>query len=268
MAEQTRTNNVPNLLQINLPDGNLVFNDVISTATLPSSELEKNISDLFGGAFDDFEGCKIEAQGNMGESLKCKLYFKPNMSKSDEGSYAVKVRGEISKNKPSSFSDMINTVNMLQTSKQFELEDIAKEILAEFLVIPNENAVVVDRYSTTLGKVVKVRLPKNWNPYTAEVVDQIQNTRFQNPYLVVTLELPLIVARMYGKKDEEEVKTMEGRVIPKDRYQYQVNIVRVINPTMKSYILEVRRMDINEINKLARSIGYGMVSGSIVMTRR
>lgn len=253
--------NVPKLAHIEVETD--TFNNVISTATLTSSSMEKKVSELFGGAFDDFEGCKIVP---VGEALKCKLYFKPCMAKTEDGVYAVKVRGEINKKKPSSFSEMVNVVNMMSTSKQFELEETAKELLSEFLVIPD--AVMVDRYNEELDKVVKVRLPKNWNMFTEEVTDVIQNTRFQQPYLVVTVDLVLLAAKIWGKKDAKEVEDMKGTGIPKDRYQYQVKVVKVLNPTMYSFILEVRRIDIREMNALAQSIGYGMVSGNLVMTRR
>lgn len=259
----TQNENVQKLVQVMLEEHES-FNNVISTSTVTSTSLEKTISELFGSTFADYEGCKIMP---VGETLKCKLYFKPVPTKGD-GLYAVKVRGEdVAFKKRSSLIDVVNTVNMLSTSKQFELEDIAKEILAEFLIIPD--AVVVDRFSEELGKTVKVRLPKNWNVYTEEITDVINGTRFQNPYLVVTLDLIPIVAKLYGKKDPDEVDEYASRgAIPRDRYQYAVNVVKVLNPTMLQYILEIRRIDIKEMNRLSQSIGYGMVQGSIVMTRK
>lgn len=267
MAEQKRDNTVKNLSQIKV-DEHCKFNNVISTCTLTSEVLEEKISDLFVGVFDDFEGCKIVPVGNPGqpEALKCEVYFKPNFNKGDEGVYAVKVRGEhIQQKKQSTLADMVRDVNFLSMSKQFELEDIAKELLAEFLII--YDAKVVDRYSPELGKEVKVRLPKNWGNYIKEVTDVIAHTKFQHPYLVVTLDLVPLVAKLYGKKDSEEVKELAGRGIPKDRYQYAVNIVKTLNPSIRQYILEIRRIDIREINALSQSIGYGMVTGNIVMTR-
>lgn len=263
---ETNTNKVPGLVQVKL-DRNLDFNNVISTATITSKDLELKIAELFSGTFSDFEGCKIIDGGNG--MMKCKLYFKPCPAKTEDGIYAVKVRGEDVTQKRKNFSlrDVVNTVNMLSTSKQFELEETAQEILAEFLIIPD--AKIVDRYNPDLGKVVKVRLPKNWNVYTEEITDVVNNTRFQNPYLAVTVDLIPIVAKLYGKKDQDEVDALSTRgAIPKDRYQYSANIVKVLNPTMLQYILEIRRIDINEMNRLSQSIGYGMVQGSIVMTRR
>lgn len=269
MAEQVKNTNVPKLTQVVL-DEYESFNNVISTATLSSSTLEKKIAELFGSTFVDFEGCKIVPVGTPnGETLKCKLYFKPCFSKGD-GVYAVKVKGEgISNNKgkKSNLLDLVNTVNMLAVSKQFDLEDVAKEILAEFLIIPDAN--IVDRYNEDIDKIVKVRLPKNWNNYTEEITDTINGTRFQNPYLVVNIDLVPVVAKMYGKKDQGELKAYADRgIVPKDRYQYAVNIVKVLNPTMRQYILEIRRIDIKEMEKLSQSIGYGMVTGNIIMTRR
>ena len=157
---------------------------------------------------------------------------------------------------------------MLATSKQFELEDTAKELLAEFLII--SNAKVVDRYDEEKDRIVKVRLPQNWNAFTEEITDTtIPNSRFVNPYLVVTLDLLPIIAKLYGKKDENEVKEFATRgAIPKDRYQYSVSIVKVLNPVMKSFILEIRRIDTKALNELGQSIGYGVMTGNIVMTRR
>ena len=261
------TTNVQELAQITIGETH-TFNNVISTSTLTSESLEGKISELFGSTFDDFEGCKIIQVGAPGQpdSLKCKLYFKPCINKGDDGVYAVKVRGEqIQQKRQSSLADMVNTVNMLAKSKQFELEDLAKELLAEFLII--HDAKFVDRYSPELDKVVKVRVPKNWNQYTEEVTDVIANTRFQNPYLVVTLDLVPIVAKMYGRKDPDEVASLNGRGIPKDRYQYSVNIVKTLNPNLRQYILEIRRIDIKEMNILSQSIGLGIQTGNIVMTR-
>lgn len=273
MADQKNTNankNVPKLVQVTL-DEHESFNNVISTATLSSTVLEKKIAELFGSTFVDFEGCKIVPMGTPGgEVLKCKLYFKPCFTKGD-GLYAVKVKGEgiAPRNKKANLLDLVNTVNMLSASKQFDLEDIAKEILAEFLVIPTNDANIVDRYNEDLQKVVKVRLPKNWAHYTEEITDVVGNTRFQNPYLVVNIDLVPTVAKMFGKKDSAEMKAFADRgIIPKDRYQYAVNIVKVLNPTMRQYILEVRRIDIKEMETLSQSIGYGMVTGNIIMTRR
>lgn len=269
-STEVKNTNVPKLVQLTVEPEQ--FNNVIETSTLTSSALEKKVAELFGSVFADFEGCKIVPTGNPGQpdTLKCKLYFKPSMAKTEDGLYAVKVRGEnIANKRPKDFSlsDMVNTVNMLSKSKQFELEDIAKEMLAGFLIVPD--AKIVDRYNEDLDKVVKVRLPKDWNVYTEEVTDVVGNTRFQNPYLVVNLDLVLIVALMYGKKDIAEIKELAkyGKT-PKDRYQYQVNIVKVLNLQTKSFILEIRRIDMNAMNELANSIGYGMMSGSIVMTRR
>ena len=274
-TEPTPTKNVPNvpkLLQLTM-DEKLSFNDIISTATVTSAVLEKKISELFGSVFTDFEGCKILPIQMAGqpETLKCKLYFKPVMTKGEEGFYAVKVRGEAippKKGKTVLVSEVVNTINMLATSKQFELEDTAKELLAEFLII--SNAKVVDRYDEEKDRIVKVRLPQNWNAFTEEITDTtIPNSRFVNPYLVVTLDLLPIIAKLYGKKDENEVKEFATRgVIPKDRYQYSVSIVKVLNPVMKSFILEIRRIDTKALNELGQSIGYGVMTGNIVMTRR
>lgn len=270
----TGENSTPKLAQIELTEA-VKFNNIIDTATVTSSELEKTIAELFGSTFVDFEGCKIMPVQQQGqpqpETLKCKLYFKPATVKGD-GLYAVKVRGEDSVNKGKSkvtdLSVLVNTINMYSKSKQFELEDMAKELLSEFLIIPD--AKTVYRYNEELGKEVLVRLPKNWNAFTEEISDTTVNPRFQNPYLAVTLDLLPLVAKLYGKKDPKEVKTLAARgIIPKDRYQYSVSIVKVLNAMTRSYILEIKRIDTKALNDLANSIGYGSVSGgSILMTRR
>lgn len=267
--KETQTTQVPPLMQLTVKEHE-EFNNVIATSTVTSANLEKKISNLFGSVFEDFEGCKIVTNPAIQGNLKVKLYFKPVMNKTEGGLYAVKVRGEgtakPTKGKPMLY-DVVNTVNMLATSKQFELEDTAKELLAEYLII--SDAKIVDRYSAELDKVVKVRLPKNWNVYVEEIVDPVGNTRYTNPYLAVTLDLLPIVAKLYGKKDESEIKEFATKgTTPKDRYQYAVNIVKVLNPTVGSYILEIRRIDSRSLNELAQSIGYGTVSGNIVMTRR
>lgn len=269
--KENNTKNVPNLVQIEVTEP-ASFNDVISTATVTSSNLEKKIAELFGSVFQDFEGCKITPVGVQGgEVLKCKLYFKPCFSKTDDGLYAVKVKGENinAPRKKSNLFDLVETVNALAISKQFDLEDIAKDMLASFINIAPNQAKVEDRYNEDYGKVVKISLPKNWNNFTTEITDTVNGTRFQNPYLVVDLDLIPIIATLYGKKDPEEVEKLAptGR-LPKNRYQYSVNIVKVLNPTMKQYILEIRRMDVKELEALSQNIGYGMVTGSIVMTRR
>lgn len=268
MAEQkintSNQHKVPKLVQLTLPEVE-PFNDVISTLTITSSRIEKKIAELFSSIFEDFDGCKI-VQNSINEPLKCKLYFKPCMNKG-EGLYAVKVRGEDIKNKRhvSSFSAMVNTVNMLAVSKQFELEDMAKEILADFVYASDVK--FEDRYNEELNKVVKIRMPKNWNPFLEEVSDVIAN-KYQTPYLAVNVDLTLLIAKLYGKKDPDEVKALQGRgMLPKDRYQYSVSIVKILNPSMRSYILEIKRMDIKALEELSQSIGYGAVTGSIVMTR-
>lgn len=270
MANIETTTNTKPLVQITLPK-NEEFNDVISTATLTSSTLEKKIAEFLGATFEDFEGCKIVPQGAPGQpsELKVKAYFKPCMSKVDNLLYAVKVRGEEAKVKGKNvgLSQVVNMVNQLSAAKQFDLEDIAKELLAEFLIIPDAN--IVDRFNEDLGKVVKVRLPKSWNAFTEEITDVVGATRFQTPYLVVTLDLRLIVAKLYGKKDEAEVKAFAARgAVPRDRYQYDVQIVKVINPTIKSFVLEVRRIDTKAMDALSQAMGYGMVTGNIVMTKK
>lgn len=267
--KETTTQNVPELVQLTVKEP-AKFNNIIATDTETSTKLEKKISNLFAAVFEDYEGCKIISNPAIQGNLKVKLYFKPVMNKSEGGLYAVKVRGEgvaTKTTKKPMLYEVVNTVNMLATSKQFELEDTAKELLSEFLII--SDAKIVDRYSADLDKVVKVRLPKNWNAYVEEIVDPIQNTRFTNPYLAVTLDLLPIIAKIYGKKDEEEIKDFASKgAIPKDRYQYSVNIVKVLNATVGSYILEIRRIDTRALNELGQSIGYGTVSGNIVMTRK
>ena len=270
MANQQNTNKVPELLQLTV-EKHSTFNDVISTATLSSSTLEKEISELFGATFDDYEGCKITPVGPPNQQvLKCRLYFKPAFTKSQDGFYAVKVRGENinnQKRKGSSLAELVSTVNQLAVSKRFDLEEDAKELLAEFLMI--SDARIVERFNVDLGKVVNVRLPKNWNQYTEEITDAMTGTRFQTPYFVVNLDLLPIVSKMYGKKDAAEVAKYASRgIIPKDRFQYAVNIVKVLNPTMKQFILEIRRIDIKQMESISQSIGYGMVTGNIIMTRR
>lgn len=273
MAKQDLNTNVPALVTLNVPEP-LPFNDVISTLTLTSQNFEKKISEFFKAVFADFEGCKIESMQIPGqpESTKVKLYFKPCTLKSDDSVYAVKIRGEKNaKNnmgKGINLSTIINTVNAINTAKQFELDEMAQEILSEYLFLSDSNAKFVDRYNEDMKKVVKVRLPKNWNLYTEEITDKVGTTGFQTPYLVVRLDLVPLVAKLFGTKDPEEEKKLaaEGR-IPRDRYQYSVNIVKVLNPTMKSYILEIRRVDKKSLDTLAQSIGYGMVTGNIVMTR-
>lgn len=269
MAEQTKNTNVPNNVKkvVKVTTEANEFNDIISTETLTSNNLEKKIAELFGSTFTDFEGCKIT---DIGAALKCKLYFKPCFSKGD-GLYAVKSRNEkIGASGKGRLYDFVNDVNMISASKQFDLDDLAKEILAEFVIIPdNRDARFVDRYDEDLEKIVKVRMPKNWNNYLEEVTDVVNGTRFQNPYLVVNLDLVPIISKLYGKKDPEELAKLASRgIVPKDRYQYAVNIVKIINPTIRQYILEIRRIDIKAIEELSQSIGYGMITGNIVMTRR
>lgn len=272
----TGENSTPKLAQIELTEA-VKFNNIIDTATVTSSELEKTIAELFGSIFVDFEGCKIELVQQQGqrqpETLKCKLYFKPATVKGD-GVYAVKSRGEYSSNKGKSkvpnLSDVVNTVNTYSNTKQIELEDMAKELLSEFLIIPIPDSKTVYRYNEELRKEVPVRLPKNWNAFTAEVSDPTVNQHLQNPYLVVILDLLPLVAKLYGKKDPKEVKTLAARgIVPKDRYQYSVSIAKVLNAMMRSYILEIKRIDIKALNDLANSIGYGSApGGGILMTRR
>lgn len=265
MATQKENTNVPKLVQIKL-DKPEEFNNIIATSTVRSTSLEKRISEFFGSAFTDFEGCKIMP---IGETLKCKLYFKPTVNKGEDGIYAVKVRGEDISNRTRNFklADIVNTVNKFSKAKQFELTDLAKELIAEYLIIPD--AVIVDRFNEELNKVVKVRLPRNWDNYTEEITDVNNATRFQNPYYVVIVDLIPIIAKLYGKKDQTEIDTYASRgAIPKDRYQYAVNIVKILNPTMLQYILEIRRIDLKEMDKLTQSIGYGMVQGNVIMTRR
>lgn len=266
MAEQT-TNKTPKKLTQVIIKENESFNDVISTATLTSGDLETKIAELFGSTFVDFEGCKILP---IGDQLKCKLYFKPCFDKGD-GLYAVKVKGEnVAPNKKTlNLATIVNTVNMMSSAKQFELEDIAKEILAEFLILSPNDAKVETRLNEELGKEVKIRLPKNWNQFTEEITDVVTGTRFQTPYLAVTLDLIPIVAKMYGKKDPSEVAALAGRgIIPRDRYQYAVNVVKILNANMNQFILEIRRIDIKVMNDLSQAIGFGMVTGNIVMTRK
>lgn len=263
-----KTNNTqaPGLLQVKLTETE-EFNNVISTLTTTSSLLEKTIADFFSGVFSDFEGCKIT---KIGDTLKCKLYFKPCPNKTD-GLYAVKVRGEEVINKRNQFGlvDMVNIVNQLSLSKQFELEQEAKEILAEYLIIPPSNAILKERYDGDLDKNVKIRLPKSWDPYTEEVTDVVNNSRFQNPLLGVITDLVPIVAKLYGKKDKEEVKAYSSRgIVPKDRYQYSADIVKILDPKYGQFIIEIKRIDIKEMNKLTQIIGYGMVQGNIIMTRK
>lgn len=273
MAKQNTTpttpnTNVPKLCQIEMKE-KLPFNDIISVATLTSLDLEKSIAELFGSVFTDFEGCKIvPVQLTQAGPLKCKLYFNPVMTKTDDGFYAVKVRGEAiqtKKGKNVLVSEVVSTINMLNTSKQFELNDIAKELLSEFLMISNFK--VVDRYDEDNKRIVKVRLPQNWNAYMEEIVDSDKNTRYVRPYLAISLDLLPIISKMYGKKDEEEVKEFATRgATPKDRYQYSVNIARAVN--VNAFILEIKRIDIKAMDDLAHSIGYGTMTGGIVMTRR
>ena len=267
MAEQIKdTKTLPELTQVIIKE-HQEFNDVIATATLTSYQLEEKIAELFASTFVDFEGCKIMP---IGDQLKCKLYFKPDFNKG-EGLYAVKVKGEnIAPNKKRvNFAEFVNTVNMMSSAKQFELEPIAKDILAEFLVLRPTDVKVEARMNTELGKEVNIRLPKNWNAYTEEINDVVAGTRFQTPYLAVSLDLIPIVAKMYGKKDPDEVEALAGRgIIPRDRYQYAVNIVKVLDANMNKFILEIRRIDIKVMNDLSQSIGFGMVTGNIVMTRK
>lgn len=270
MAEhKNETKKLPQLAQIKV-DEKETFNDVISTSTLTSTDLEKKISNFFGSTFVDFEGCKIVSkQINGQEVLKCQAFFKPCPTKGD-GLYAVKVRGENTTSPKSNnfgIRDVVNNINMLSKSKQFELEDLAKELLAEYIIVQNPK--IVERYSPELKKPVKVGLPSNWDLYVGEVSDTVGHTRLQNPYLVVTLDLIPIVAKLYGKKDPDEIDALSERgIIPRDRYQYAVNIVKVINAQINSFILEIRRIDIKAIKKLSETIGYGVMPGSIVMTRR
>lgn len=271
MAEQTKLTqqikDIPELVQVDVPEV-LPFNEIISTLTLTSSSLEKMISEFFGGIFNDFEGSKI-MDGQAG--LKCKLYFKPCMNKGD-GVYAVKVRGEDIVNQKQnrySLTELVNNVNMMSKSKRYDLEDIAKEILAEFILIGPRDSKIVKRIDPKTNKEVGVRLPNNWNLFTEEISDKLGTTNYVNPYLAVTIDLLPIIGKFYGRKDPIEVEEFAAKgMIPKDRYQYAVNIVKILNATTRSYVLEIRKIDIKEMDALSRSIGYGNVSGTIVMTRR
>lgn len=253
---------LPELVQFELPEL-LEFNDVIRTLTLTSSDLEKSISDLVGSLFADFEGSKIFDAGNG--NLKCKLYFKPCPNKVEGNIYAVKLRGEnfTRKKNPYSLEDMVRTVNMISKDRKLDLEDIAKEILSEFIYTTDVEE--VKRYSRELNRPVTVRLVKNWNPYIEEISDPVvPNNRFVNQYLGVTIDLLPVIWKLYGRKDKKDSENN----IPENRYQYSVNIVKTINVMAKSYVLEIKRIDKFEVNKLARSIGFGQYTGNIIMTRR
>lgn len=269
MAEQKNIQNnksVPKLVKLEIPE-TVQFNDIIRVLTVPSVKIEKKITELFSSMFADYEGCKI-VQNSYNDPLKCIIYFRPCMNKGD-GLYAVKLLGENNSNNKNNgrFSTMISAINMANSQKRFDLEDIAKEILAGFIYC--QDTKLVERYDEELGKIVKVRLPKNWSPFIQEVDDKVVNTGvYINQYLAVTLDLTLVIGKLLGRKNPKEVNALKERgIIPKNRYQYNVSIAKTLSIGTKSYILEIKRIDIEALNELSQSIGETPIQGTIVMTR-
>lgn len=268
MAEQKVNRNLPKLVQFTLPEVE-PFNDVISTLTTTSSKIETKISEVFSPVFLDFEGCKI-IQTGIDQPLKCKLYFRPCINKTEDGIYAVKTRAGLvnNRNKTTSVYDMVNTVNMLSSVKEYDLEDVAKDILSQF--VRSSSITMVERYDEELDKNTKIKFLKDWTPFVEEVSDRvIQSSRYQTIYFAVTLDLTLLVSKLYGVKDQEMIKEFKakGNKLPKNKYQYSASIAKILNPTTCSYIIEVRRIDMEALAELAQSIGYGTFTGSIIMTR-
>lgn len=266
MAEQNQnTNNLPTVIQIVLEE-HAEFNNIISTSTLTTEQLERKISEMFKGTFDDFEGSKIITIGPKGQpqALKCKLYFKLDHSNS-EGVHAIQLKGS-AVNTNSAWYRKVSQINMASEARQFELTKYGEELLAEF-IITNE-VKPIKRWDSTLEKEVIVRVPSNWSKYTAEEADNVGPTKFHNPYFSVTVDLIPVISKLYGKKDHDEVDALAARgIIPKDRYQYKVDIVKALDFNMDLYILEIKRIDIKEMDKLSQAIGYGLVTGTIPMTR-
>lgn len=263
MAEQK---NIKKLVQLQV-DEVKEFNNVIATRTVRSKVLEEEIAGLFGSIFADFEGCKIgsavDPKNPNNKKLKCRLYFKPETNKDEKSLYAIKVNGENIINKKGNLYDWVETVNSIKNAKTHELEFIAKEILQEFIFDPT--ARMEDRCDES-GNTVKVRVITNWKPYVSEIDDAVAGG-FLTRYIAVDVDLLPIVAKMHGKKDPKEVKEGAAKgYIPRDKYQYSVTEVRMLSPNES--ILEIRRLDIKEMSNLSKSIGYGMVAGNVVMTRR
>lgn len=267
MAEQIK-NETPKLAQIELPEV-LKFNNVISTLTTTSMELEKTISDLFGKSFEDFEGCKlVSTKVNGRDILKCKLYFRPCHDKKDGGIYAIKTRGEsISRhaNNPYSLRTLVETAES-QKQKQFDIEDFAKELLAEFIYV--QDAKIVKRYNEDLKKTVDVRLPKNWSPYISEIRDRMMNT-VQITYVAITIDVLPVIWKLFGRKDPKEVKALaERNMMAKNRYDYNVRVAKTINIMNELYLLEIQKIDKRELEKISNVLGGGPINGSINMTKR
>lgn len=267
-------NNLKPLTEVEMDTLN--FESIFSTATTTSEVLETHITEFFSTVFTDFEGCKIIPAGQGENSLKCKLYFRPcpETDKDKNKLYAINVPGTFSKTTTTGhrFSDTVKKFNYIRTAKLFELDNTAKEILANYLVLREGEYRFEKRYSKKYNNEVRIKVPNNWNRYFGEESEPVMGGgRYQNMYACVVLDLLPIVSALYGLKDKEKVKLgKEKGFTPKNCYQYSVNLVRVLNPMQNKFVIEIKRLDTELLDKLSKEVGFGLSiqPGNIVMTRK
>ena len=242
------------------------FNQIITVNTVHSKDFETEVSNFFDAIFDDFEGCKtFYEQGK----IRLEAYFKPVLTKQADGNYAIAVQNE-QVNRPTGkrgVTALVDTINRQRTSKLYDLTEYAKENFLSFIRVDQNMAKTEYRYSKKLDKEVTVAVPKNWNQYFG-VKSIPVNGPYRNDLIVVYLDIIKVISVIYGVKDKAEVAKMKSvGGVPKNKYQYECAIGRIINAQSSEYIMEIKRIDIGAVNELTNRLGYNVVNNSILMTR-
>ena len=217
------------------------FDSLLKSKITTTFDLAKTINGLFRPIFSDYEGCLI-APDQFGV-LQLSLYFK---DKGDPGTSQIKnLESVIQKADKSDAMARIRNINRMNSSQKYDLSDLTKEALSEFMFgyNPNNNQKI------------------NWKQHVTELTERQQYNAYSVYVRVSGLDIMKVIKKIYGNKLEN------GSYI-----DYQATIIK---PTVannaggvnSNFLINISQLDTKQVEKLCMEVGMVPTVGAIQFIR-
>ena len=212
------------------------FNGQSGVKITTTLSLCRLVNDLFK-TLSDYEGCIIDVNRQTG-MLQCSLFF----HLSQPGQYNM-VQSADQMNTSAGVMEKYNRISARSQNRKLFLTDLAKEILFDF-VYKQPNQKEPNKY--------------NWNAITYEKYDQQQYGQGVALLEVEGIDLNKLVSKFYANPDRRH-------------YQWNIGLLKPVgminNMGTMNHLVQITRLDCNEVEALGKELGFFTPSGSIPIVR-
>lgn len=215
------------------------FDGLLKSKITTTFDLAKTINGLFRPIFSDYEGCLIYP--DQWGVLQLTLFFK---DKGEAGPNQIKnLESVIQKADKNDAMARIRNINNLNSSQKYDLSELTKDALEEFMIGYNPNAKF------------------NWKSSVVELTERQPYNAYSVYVRVNGLDIMKVIKKIYGNKLEN------GNYI-----DYQVNIIK---PTASNnmggmnsnFLINISQLDTKLVEKLCMEVGMVPTTGAIQFIR-